>query len=203
MKRVAFTVVVAVLLVFIYHHQRATPPGIQYARMTIDDVDEVHAIEVRETPSWCGAIDMKRAMFTQDSGLGFVGRDSVTGHIVSFKYGLLMASPKVTSRDQYNTPVPNGNTYGGLNWWVAPESRGTGAGTEILTLFWRNVILPDERLKWWTASSKLDNDAKLKNLYDRLGYRKIGPTAFEIDGEKFTDYVIDLDAVRSSRKYKM
>ena len=203
MKRTALLIAVVLLFLVVYYRYRHPVREIEYARMTIHDVDEVHAIEMRETPSWCGAVEMKRAMMTQNSGLGYVGRDPVTGEIVSFKYGLLMESPKVTSRDQYNTPVPNGNTYGGLNWWVARDLRGTGAGSEIITMFWRDVILPDERIRWMTASSKLENDAKWKKLYDRLGFRNIGPTAFDIDGEKFEDYVIDLDAVRSARKDKM
>jgi GNAT superfamily N-acetyltransferase len=62
-----------------------------------------------------------------------------------------------------------------LFWWVKPESRGTGAGGELLTEIEQWAAEKGAAAVFMIALAD-KNEEKMQNLYARMGYRPLERT---------------------------
>ena len=103
-----------------------------YSRMTLDDIDEIHKMEmsVYTSPEDVPGIKFVESLVMNCPDLTLVARDE-TGEIVGTMYGGLVHGTKMSERKINGGHVPDGDTLCVFSESIRNDLRGKGIGKTI------------------------------------------------------------------------
>jgi hypothetical protein len=179
-----FLIVLLILLVIYVLRKFSNYPKIHYHRMTRDDVEEIHSIEMSayNTNDEVPGKFFKHNLIRDCPELCMVAKDE-KGKIIGAMYSGLMDGPSI-SMDKINKGHnPDGDTLFVYSLCVINDMMGRGIGKEIANYYYHEWLDYGDRIKYASTSVRSRHIDWMK----KLGFSYVGVSDINAGNERWFD----------------